>query len=123
MTRLLGTIDIYPWIQVDLRTSEGVSFTISCLLDTGYDGAIALPETYRSAFGSSDNKVVLEYPNGQNEITTFVPCTVRWVDGDRNINAVYIPGDRPLLGMELLDNTITTLEMTNGTGEITVEAQ
>jgi hypothetical protein len=53
----------------------------------------------------------------------IVQCRVKWTEGDREVTAMYIDGSNPLLGMELLEDCLVTLEIGSGQREITISSQ
>jgi predicted aspartyl protease len=121
MNRLLGEIDLFPWLLVTVQTRVGRR-VIRFLLDTGFGGEIAIPRTYSSLFGSSDLFVTALFADGVEKKTMDVECQVDWVDGWRPAEANYIDGPNPLLGMGLMSDCTFTFETTGGKGEFVIES-
>ena len=120
-SRLFGEIDIYPWLLVTVQASHGTQ-EIKFVVDTGFDGELAVPRSLAHLFGSSSNIIEVDFANGQHERTELVKCRVKWTDGFRDVTAMYMNGINPLLGMELLEDCLVTLEIEGSGGQITIEA-
>ena len=118
---LIGEVDHYPWITLNVQTSHGAQ-EIKFLIDTGFDGELAIPRSYTSLFGTSNDFFEVDFADGQRKKSMIVQCSVQWLEGYREVTAMYIDGNNPLLGMELLKNCLVTLEIGSGQGEITIEA-
>lgn len=117
----MDEINIIPWLTVAVRTQDGMR-DIKFVVDTGFDGELAIPHSYMAWFGTSDDTLDVRFEDGDELKPMYVPCEVGWTDGLRPAIAMYIGGENPLLGMELLDDCIVTLEIENGQGEIVIEA-
>jgi len=118
--RLIGEISTYPWLTLTVEAQDGKQ-NVNFLIDTGFDGELAIPRSLRPLFGTSNNTYNLRFADGDEEVSIVVQCQVNWIDGPREVTAVYIKGDNPLLGMELMDNCVVTLEIENGHGDIIIE--
>ena len=119
--RLVGEIETYPWLTLTVE-AQGGKQDVRFLVDTGFDGEFAIPHSLRSLFGTSLNTYNLRFANGDEEDSMIVQCRIEWVDGPREVTAVYIKGENPLLGMELMASCLVTLEIENDQGQFTIEA-
>ena len=111
---------IHPWITLSVETQAGRR-EIKFLVDTGFGGELAIPRSYTPWFGTSDYLTGAEFADGDIEQSMTVDCSIDWIGGWRDTEAMYVEGPYPLLGMELLDNCAVTFEAVNGRGEIVVE--
>lgn len=112
---------MFARIEVELQSLSGAWVKVIFKVDTGFEGDISLPAAYMGRFGSTGDTIPVEYANGEWEDVPLGMCMIRWLQRTRNATVTYLRGNEPLLGMELLNNTITTLEISNGVGEITIE--
>ena len=92
------------------------------LVDTGFEGELALPKSYATIFGTSHMFFDAEYADGVKAPAMAIACQIDWLHGSRDVTAMYIDGRSPLLGMELLDSCIVTIETEGGVGSITIES-
>lgn len=119
--KFYGEIDTYPWLAVTVEASYGTQ-EIKFLIDTGFDGEFAIPRSMMPLFGTSSDFLQLDFADGARESSMIVQCRAQWTEGYRMVTAIYIDGGNPLLGMELLENCLVTLEVESGQGQIIVEA-
>lgn len=120
--QILGEIDVYPWLTVGVET-RFVTQEMRFLVDTGFDGEIAIPRSYTAWFGTSEDFLEVDFADGDRESSMVVQCRVDWIDGYRDVTAIYIDGRHPLLGMELIEacDCLVTFQIEGGRGDITVE--
>ena len=90
-SRLYGEIDTYPWLLITVQASHGTQ-EIKFVVDTGFDGELAIPRSLAPLFGSSSNFIEVDFANGQHERTELVDCRVQWTDGYRDVTAMYVDG-------------------------------
>jgi predicted aspartyl protease len=117
---ILGEVSGFPWVTLLVRAnSEDKNVTF--LVDTGFDGEIALPQSYISWLGKPSGYCTAMFANGDREQRGLAECQVRLSDGFAPATAMYIDGDNPLIGIELLHDHRLTIDVIEG-GEVTVEA-
>lgn len=119
--KLFGEIDLLPWLAVNVEANNGTQ-EIKFVVDTGFDGELAIPRSLTSLFGTSRNTREADYANGQRGTNMIVKCRVEWTKGYRDVTAMYVDGVNPLIGMELLEDCLVTLEIEGNGGRITIEA-
>ena len=120
VNRILGEIRMYPWVDITIHTQAG-SQSVRFIVDTGFDGELAVPRSLSSMFGDSQDKRPTEYADGQQDLASIASCTLDWVDGEREATVLCIGGSNPLIGMELLSDCLVTLEIEGIGGTITIE--
>ncbi|MGO8672538.1 MAG: hypothetical protein ACLQVD_14380 [Capsulimonadaceae bacterium] len=116
---ILGEVNVFPWVPIRTRTASGV-YNVRFLVDTGFKGELAVPSGFQSVFGTSVNTRGARYADGRNEDRTIVECEVYWHGAYRLVTAMYIHGENPLIGAELLQGSRLTAEFEEG-GEVSVE--
>ena len=119
--RLYGEITSHPWLTVTVEARHGTQ-EIKFLVDTGFDGELAVPRSMTGLFGISNDFLELAFADGVHANSPLVQCRVEWLGGYREVTAIYIDGNNPLLGVELLEGCLVTLEIRSGQGEMTIEA-
>ena len=119
-SRIYGEISRHPWVTLNVVATGGTQ-EVKFLVDTGFDGELAVPRSLTSLFGTSDDYFEVDFADGDREQTMIVQCRVQWLEGYREVTALYTDGGNPLLGMELLEECIVTLEIGSGQGEMTIE--
>ena len=108
-SRIYGEINRHPWVTQNVEAKGGAQ-EVKSLVDTGFDGELAVPRSLTSLFGTSDNYFEVDFADGDREQTMIVQCRVQWLEGYREVTALHTDGGNPLLGMELLEDCIVTLE-------------
>ncbi len=108
-SRIYGEIDRHPWVTLNV-VAEGGTQEIKFLVDTGFDGELVIPKSLTPLFGTSSDFFEVDFADGDREQSMIVQCRVQWLEGYREVTALYTDGSTPLLGMELLDDCTVTLE-------------
>ena len=120
MSQIIGVISIHPWLSIEVDAAFDKRI-INFLFDTGFEGELAIPKEFMSMFGTSEDYLSADFANGRREKAMLVTCRIKWGDEDRDVSAMYINGENPLIGMELFSDCVVTLEIQNGQGDITVD--
>jgi predicted aspartyl protease len=118
---LVGDIDTFPKLTLSVATGNSRR-SIRLVVDTGFDGELALPHSFMPFFRASPDAHKTEFADGHQKLSLIVPCKVGWVDGWRDVEAIYIDGRNPLLGMELLQGCFVEIDLTVEGGEIVVRS-
>lgn len=108
-SRIYGEIKRHPWVTLNVEAEGGIQ-EVKFLVDTGFDGELAIPRSMTSLFGVSRDFFEVDFADGDREQSMIVQCRVQWLEGYRQVTALYTDGSNPLLGMELLDDCTVTLE-------------
>ncbi len=108
-SRIYGEIKRHPWVTLTVEARSGTQ-EVKFLVDTGFDGELAVPRSLTSLFGTSSDYFEVDFADGDREQSMIVQCHVQWLEGYREVTALYTDGDNPLLGMELLEDCTVTLE-------------
>ena len=108
------------FVSVELQNAEGSSLTIPCLLDTGFDGELALPSaTIRRLglvyIGPSDTILL----DGNSQPLPIYDGTVVWL-GETFRVSVLETGRDAIVGMALLENCTLTVQVWDG-GDVLIE--
>ena len=119
-SRIYGEIKRHPWVTLNVEAKGGTQ-EIKFLVDTGFDGELVIPKSLTSFFGTSHDFFEVDFADGDREQTMIVQCRVEWLEGYREVTALYTDGSTPLLGMELLDDCTVTLENGGGQRGIIIE--
>ena len=116
---ILGEVRRFPLIVLSLQTPYG-SRTLEFLVDTGFDGELALPKSFAAWLGTPGEFRTVLFANGHEERAGVVECALTWGDGILTVDAMFIDSERPLLGIELLENHRLTIDVQEG-GEVSIE--
>jgi len=108
-SRIYGEINRHPWVTLNVEARGGTQ-EVEFLVDTGFDGELVIPRSLTSLFGTSSDFLEVDFADGDREQSMIVQCRVEWLEGYREVMALYTDGGTPLLGMELLEDCTVTLE-------------
>lgn len=90
------------------------NIAIEFVLDTGFEGALALPSAAVAALGLPlDQQIVSKLADASRKLTDVYRATIGW-DGTLLDVAVLAIGDRPLLGTALLNGHTLTVDFAAG---------
>ena len=90
-------------VDVAIRRNGQPGLAIEFVVDTGFEGALALPSAAVAALGLPlHQRVVSKLADASSRLTDVCRATIDW-DGAVLDVAVLAIGDRPLLGTALLD--------------------
>ena len=107
-------------VEIAIQGSESDSHSIQCVVDTGFNGDIALPNHVieQLDLDPSDNLLVI-LGNGDQVFMQVHNAVVSW--HDRLINVEVLETDREsAIGMALLENSTLTVQIWDG-GEVLIE--
>lgn len=117
--------DGFPRVLVDLPGRSGDVVRVEFIVDTGFDGELAVPASFIARLDvqyENTQRVILA--DGNEQTQPFFRIEVEaFADEDgvpRQTELVALAGGNPLLGIVLLSEQLVTLEMTEN-GEVTVE--
>ena len=111
------------WIAVSVMDADGEPQQYEVIVDTGFTGWLALPESDirrlgLARAGSRDSITA----SGNAEVFDYYETWVLWHDQLHEVE-IFQSIDQPLLGMELLDGSRVTVAAWDGGDVIIEEAQ
>jgi len=111
--------DNFPRVALALPGLRG-PLNVEFLVDTGFDGELALPSTLINQMEASfiTERAVLLADGSQSKRPVY-KVTLKWEDEPRITEVMLLEG-APLLGSELLAGYLLQIEMTDG-GEVVIE--
>ena len=96
---------------VPVMGRNGQFQTIEFVLDTGFDGFLALPAELIQRLGlERDDSIDIVFANGQSELCNTWYCRILWHDQPRDIVAFESRGEA-LLGMALLEGSQVNIQV------------
>lgn len=119
---LTGTVsdELQAWVTVEILDSNGQSHPVEVVLDTGFNGDLALPATIIRQLGLlEDIRRPAVTATGDRVILMTFRATVLWNGQSLSVQVVEADSE-PLLGMELLLGSRVTFDVREG-GLVTVE--
>ena len=119
---LTGTVnDLQAWHTVEVLTIGGQYLSVEALLDTGFNGGLALPASVipQLELVPRGNRYGYLAIGGEFQLPTW-RGTVVWNERPRSVEIVETDSE-PLLGMDLLRGSRVTIEVREG-GAVTVDA-
>ena len=120
---LTGTVgdDLQAWVTIEILPPDGQPRPIEAVLDTGFNGELALPAVSIRQLGlpAGIRRLAVTATGDGVSLMTYY-ATVLW-DGQRRSIQVVEADSEPPLGMELLLDSLVTLEVRKG-GSVTVDA-
>lgn len=112
--------DYSPRISLILESEDG-SLNVEFVVDTGFEGELALPSSVANRLSLQNLKRRLVLMADGLERPCIVGTTLlQWNDEIRPTEVLILDGN-PLLGMMLMENSRVCLEATDG-GEVVIEA-
>ena len=118
---LIGTVnDLQAWLAVDLLAIGGQYLSVEVVLDTGFNGELAMPASVIPQLDlvPMNNRYTYLAVGGEVELPAW-SGTVFWNGRPRFVEIVETDSE-PLLGMELLRGCRVTIEVREG-GAVTVD--
>ena len=112
---LTGTVtDLQPWLAVELLAIGGQYLSVEAVLDTGFNGGLALPTWVIRQLDliSASNRYTHLAVGGEVELSTW-RGTIFWNGRPRFVEIVETDSE-PLLGMELLLGNRIAIEVREG---------
>jgi predicted aspartyl protease len=111
----------FPWVTVTVQV-DGIQRDISFLVDTGYNGELAVNRELHGFFGTSSERLTVEDANGFIVQRMLTQCDVMWCGDSVPADVVHIEGPNPLIGTELLSGHRLTVEFEDeNDGYVSVE--
>jgi clan AA aspartic protease len=110
---------LYPRLAITLHSQSG-SQSIKALLDSGFDGQLALP--YIAADHLQLEVVRLAevtYANGQKNEEIVCQGEILWHNELRSIEIALSDDEEPAIGTALLDGCVVTMDFKGNTLSIT----
>ena len=100
---ILGTVtDLQGRIEVVLRLADQDDRTLECVVDTGFQGELALPPATVATLGlSPGGRMWAKLADDSHASVPVFRATILWDDQEVGITVMAM-GSRPLLGTELL---------------------
>ena len=113
--------ELQAWVPVEVLDPNGQPRPIEVVLDTGFNGELALPATIIRQLGLLEDirRPAVTATGDRVSLMTYY-VTVLWHGQSRLVQVVEADGE-PLLGMELLLGSRLTLEVRDG-GAVTIDA-
>ena len=109
------------WLTVEILNSSGQPLPVEVVLDTGFEGELALLIPVIRQLGLQEYDYgFAEQSDGSFTRVAIYRATILW-DGQSRQVEVIESGSEPLLGMELLLGSRVTLEVRDG-GHVTIDA-
>jgi clan AA aspartic protease len=108
-------------VEVTFRPAGQPGLAIEFVVDTGFEGALALPSAAVAALGLPlHQSVISKLADGSRRMTDVYRATIEW-DGTAVDVAVLALGDRPLLGTALLDGYNLSVDFVTG-GDVRLQS-
>ena len=120
---LTGTIsdDLQAWVVVEILSPNGQSLSVEVVLDTGFNGQLALPAATIQRLGLPEHIQVPAFLAAGDRVNLMsYRGAVLWDGQPLPVRVVEADGE-PLLGMELLQGSRVTLDVRDG-GPVTIDA-
>lgn len=114
------TGDLKAKIEIEIRDGDGVWNVLEVVIDTGFNGQLALPEETTRSLGLVLDRFRRVTPAiGGTRAVAFGYVELRWEDVPIRARVIQA-GTEPLLGMALLSNHRVTIDaIANGPVTIT----
>lgn len=101
-----------------LRLTAGEA--VECLVDTGFTGALVLPQSLVTRLGIPIiGREVFEMVGGRQFVADVALAEVEWLGSTRTVRVIV--GEDTLLGTELLDGTKLVIDYVSHTATISGE--
>lgn len=110
-----------PVVDIEIEDGEGDIQSFKAILDTGFNGEIALPIQTIERLGLEHRSQIYEWTLASGEEAEMREFTgvVSWHGQSRQV-IVLATGDEPLLGTSLLSGSRISIDMRGG-GEVLIE--
>ena len=119
---LTGTVsdELQAWVTIEILAPDGQSHPVEVVLDTGFNGHLALPATaiQRLELPMGIRRPAVTATGDRVNLMTYRGA-VMWDEQPRPVEVVEADSE-PLLGMELILDSLVTLEVRYG-GRITID--
>ena len=110
-----------PVVTIEMEDREGAFQSFEAILDTGFNGEMALPAQMIENLGLSSRGQALDWTIATGDETPLAEYDglVSWHGQNRRV-VVVETGDEPLLGTSLLSGSRISIDMRTG-GEVLIE--
>jgi clan AA aspartic protease len=100
---ILGTVTgLQGRVEVVLRLADESDRAIECVVDTGFQGELALPSATVASLGlSSGGQMWIKLADDSHVSVPIFSAVILWNDQEVSVTVMAMDG-RPLLGTELL---------------------
>jgi clan AA aspartic protease len=113
-----GRVSAVLEAHILLPVGEGNS--IRCLIDTGFSGALVLPKEFVAKLEAIDvGRELFNVVGGNQMEADLVLVDVEWLGAKRLLRATVSKGDDALIGTELLEGTVLTIDYIAATVTVT----
>ena len=122
MTTLSGTVrGREAVVTLSIEDAAGLQHEIEAVLDTGFTGYLVLPPAVIRQLGlARRGRRRMTLADGTVRMHHFYGASVIW-GGEQYTVPTYGTGDKPLIGMRLLEGSRVTLDVADG-GTVTIES-
>lgn len=120
---LLGHVrDYAAYVLLTLSGEEG-NLTAECVIDTGFEGELALPRTLVAKLERVSGYETRSLALADGSVRELLICyiEIEWDEEPRSVEVLVTEG-RPLLGMVLMDGSYIGIDARSG-GEAVIETQ
>ncbi len=109
-------------LDIGIAGSNSIFQTVGVVVDTGYSGALTLPEPIAHELGlRSTQRRYVVLANGLAEQVGVCAARLLW-DGQPLDVLTHLMGDKPMIGTTLLAGSRLTIDWWDG-GEVIIEEQ
>ena len=107
-------------VDIGIAGSNSIFQTVAVVVDTGYSGALTLPEPIAHELGlRSTQRRYVTLANGQTEQVGACAARMLWNGQPIDVLA-HLMGDKPMIGTTLLTNCRLTIDWWDG-GDVIIE--
>ena len=110
-----------PMIQCELRDADGKNVSVNFVIDTGFNGYLALPPKLiqRLSLLADEEESKVTLADSSTSVALLYRVLVEWDASEREVFAIELDGDS-LIGTALLYAFRLTIDFDNG-GNVTLE--
>ena len=113
--------DLQAWLSVEILDADGQVHPIEVVLDTGFEGELALPSRIIRQLGlAAAGRRWVELADGRAETLRRYVGVALWDGQNRDVEVIETGSD-PLVGMALLEGCRVTVDVIEG-GAVVVDA-
>lgn len=120
---LIGHVRDYAARVLITLPGEEEDLTAECVIDTGFEGELALPRIIVSKLHRLSGYEARSFALADGALRELLICyiEIEWNEEPRTVEVLVTDG-RPLLGMVLMDGSYIGIDARNG-GEASIEQQ
>ncbi len=109
MTYLSGK---HPFVRLDVDLPKGDRTKMSCLVDIGFSGGLALPKEFQNHFPQNDFiESHFNLANGSEVAVDTTYTTVEYGGQKKEVAVVFMGNSEALVGVEFLDQMRFCLDL------------